>query len=124
MSFFLLCSIFFVTNSLNTGVRILVLSDSCHSGTVIDTTGSGSTKVKASVILISGCADSQFSRDGTKNGVFTENLLKVWNSGKFKGNYTQFHSQIISKMKKDQQPVLSFIGKRNAIFENQIPFTV
>src|ERR1051325_4420860 len=89
------------------GVRIVVLSDSCHSGTVLRAVpafmsggprvramptfvaravqkahaklyrdiqkrhpAAEKTKVKASVLLISGCMDNQFSRDGDENGVF------------------------------------------------------
>ena len=107
------------------GVRIVVLSDSCHSGTVTRgapgrrTRGAGGagdeddvrprqlpmdvaiatekahaalyaklqkeipskrlTSVAATVVLISGCQDDQFSNDGRENGVFTGALLKAWN---------------------------------------------
>jgi hypothetical protein len=102
------------------GVRIVVLSDSCHSGTVTRaaprrlTRGGGGddvrrkqlpievaiatekahaelyaklqreipskrlTSVGATVVLISGCRDDQFSNDGPENGVFTAALLKAW----------------------------------------------
>jgi metacaspase-1 len=42
------------------------------------------TKVKASVLLVSGCMDNQFSQDGARNGLFTGTLKKVWNGGKFR----------------------------------------
>ncbi len=98
------------------GVRILVLSDSCHSGTVTratppweapqpairampadvgqatyrqnkatydaiqrQTPDAESTKVKATVLLISGCQDNQVSLDGSRNGLFTGTMRKVWN---------------------------------------------
>lgn len=44
-------------------------------------------EVKATVLLISGCQDNQLSSDGDFNGLFTANLLRVWNSGKYKKNY-------------------------------------
>ena len=152
------------------GVRILVLSDSCHSGTVtrarVDEAPRGRSKMmppavalrtyrqhqafydkiqldcarvagrastpdpdsalarvavskrltaiandcKASVILISGCQDNQTSMDGDHNGAFTEQLLQVWNHGKFKGNYAQFHSAIKAKMPRTQVPNLFTLG--------------
>jgi hypothetical protein len=98
------------------GVRVVVLSDSCHSGTVtraapgpaldefarpkqlpedvaLATEAANSelyeglqkaipskrlTSVAATVVLISGCQDHQFSRDGRENGAFTAALLKAW----------------------------------------------
>ncbi len=43
--------------------------------------------VDASVLLISGCLDNQLSQDGDVNGLFTEKVLKVWNNGRFSGDY-------------------------------------
>jgi hypothetical protein len=167
------------------GVRVLVLSDSCHSGTVTRARptpmapGAGRSKMmppavamrtydkhkkfyddlqkdvqresqlapqldpdamlaqvnvsgrltdiasacKASVILISGCQDNQTSMDGDHNGAFTEQLLKVWNRGKFKGNYTQFHAAIKAAMPNTQSPNLFVLGP-GAAFVKQHPFTV
>jgi hypothetical protein len=143
------------------GVRILVLSDSCHSGTVTrkipDFVSGGprvramptsvaravqkahaklykelqdahpaaeKTKVKASVLLVSGCMDNQLSQDGAKNGLFTGTLKKVWNGGKFKYGYRKFRDVIVSKMPPDQTPNYFFIGEANANFEKQKPFAI
>ncbi len=153
------------------GVRILLFSDSCHSGTVakaafLNGTSSApktsanpsgvvyrampndiarrvyrdhqkfynglqtkvkkakSATVKASVLLISGCQDNQLSADGTFNGLFTGNLLRVWSNGQFKGNYTDFHKAILRLMPPQQSPNLFRDGSLNATFESQIPFTV
>lgn len=154
------------------GVRILVFSDSCHSGTVtkaafyrtsgklvgLNESPSGlhfrfmppeialrtyrmnrafydpiltnpelkeaRATVEASVMLISGCQDNQLSADGTFNGLFTANLLQVWNEGRFEDSYRRFHSAIASRMPPDQTPNLFMIGERNPQFENEVPFTV
>lgn len=167
------------------GVRVLVLSDSCHSGTVVraappppTSTGpkprlmppyiarqvyadhrkfydqlqrdvmkaakSGAkvdpdaalahvvvsgrltnvaTKIKAAVILISGCQDNQTSMDGDKNGAFTEQLLKVWNKGAYRGNYIKFHAAIRRGLPPTQSPNLFTLGPA-AAFAREQPFSV
>lgn len=143
------------------GVRIVVLSDSCHSGSVLRAipafvsgrprvrampTGvaravqkahaklyqsiqkahpaAEKAKVKASVLLVSGCMDNQLSRDGDENGLFTGTLKTVWNGGKFKQGYRKFRDVIVSKMPADQTPNYYFVGATNPKFEAQVPFTI
>ena len=167
------------------GVRILVLSDSCHSGTVTremvlppppnptqrpkdmpaavamrtyrehqafydklqrdvaDAAGkpvvdpdnalaqvavSGrlsaiADKFDATLILISGCQDNQTSMDGDHNGAFTEQVLKVWNQGGFKGSYASFHAQVKARMPATQTPNLFTLGTAGT-FLTQEPFAV
>ena len=78
---------------------------------------------KPAVILISGCQDNQTSRDGDHNGAFTEQLLKVWNQGGFKGNYAKFHAAIRARMPADQTPNFFTLGAV-ASFVAQQPFSV
>jgi len=156
------------------GVRILVFSDSCHSGTVTKlafyrelggplttATNKGANGViyrymppdaalrtyrnnkqfyeelgkkvkrttsrsafKASVLLISGCQDSQLSADGTFNGAFTAQLLRAWNDGRFKGDYRKFHKSIVRRMPPDQTSNYYYVGEPNPAFESQTPFTI
>lgn len=151
------------------GVRVLVLSDSCHSGTVtrmfdrprLESWSHDDQKVaarllppdvalatyhanqdyydllqskpelkdarkklKASVLLISGCMDNQTSMDGLYNGAFTGTLLKVWNGGAFKGSYKDLRNQIVRRMPADQTPNFYWACKRDSRFEQQTPFTI
>jgi hypothetical protein len=77
----------------------------------------------AAVILISGCQDGQESRDGDHNGAFTEQLLHVWNNGKFEGNYARFHAIITAGMPRSQKPNLFTLGPVSR-FLTERPFTV
>ena len=166
------------------GVRILVLSDSCHSGTVArgippqpetvphqrpklmpesvamrtyrdhkafydklqrdvaaaagkpvvdpDTAlaqvavsgrlSAISAQFKAQLVLISGCQDNQTSMDGDHNGAFTEQVLNVWNHGKFSGNYASFHARVKARMPATQSPNLFALGSAGA-FLAQTPFS-
>ncbi len=156
------------------GVRIFMLSDSCHSGTidrgmleamalrgydgglggaiveerviprivppiVLDRTYKANRSIYdaiqwrnfegqkvaigASVILISGCQDSQTSGDGVRNGVFTEQLLQVWNRGAFRGDLPTFYRQIVAGMPARQTPNYDRAGASDPAFESQTPFT-
>ena len=147
------------------GVRILMVSDSCHSGSVSRVMNSKGelveekpvqgtrgidlergvaifdknkttydatiptnkniakgTDIKATVLLLSGCQDNQQSRDGKKNGLFTEKLLEVYDKGSFAGNYAGLLTGILKLMPANQSPNYSVIGKRNSAFEAAKPF--
>jgi len=143
------------------GVRIVVLSDSCHSGTVLrdipafisggprirampttvvrkvqkahaglyrriqdEHPAAEKTRVKANVLLTSGCMDNQTSLDGARNGLFTGTLKKVWNGGKFRGNYRKLRDVIVARMPPDQTPNYYVVGAANPKFEAQQPFTI
>lgn len=143
------------------GLRILVFSDSCHSGSVTKTavnfemvysqyqpkfmpdeilartylankefydglaTGHiDKDEVSATVKLISGCQDNQYSYDGPFNGAFTSALKKVWGRGKFKGDYSQFHKEIQGILPAYQSPNHMTYGMVNRVFDKQTPFTI
>lgn len=114
------------------GVRILVMSDSCHSGTITkDITLSvernllkGIEKEKgiicqASGILISGCQDKQVSLDGLQNGLFTSKLLEIWNNGLFQGSHRQLRNAIAARMPKSQSPNYFLFGALSTKFSRQ-----
>jgi hypothetical protein len=145
------------------GVRVVVLSDSCHSGTVTrvmpafpvsgrmprirllppkqaakvyrqnaelydsiqrSVPAGERARVKASVLLISGCQDNQYSLDGDRNGLFTENLKRVWRNGKFQGGYRKFRDTIAQRMPTQQTPNYFVVGRPDPFFEAQTPFTI
>ncbi|WP_159600642.1 caspase family protein [Agromyces humi] len=79
---------------------------------------------KATVLLISGCRDDQLSLDGFSNGLFTENLLAVWNDGAWEGGYPEFRETIRARMPDRQQPNYYPVGAANPEFEHSKPFTI
>ncbi len=142
-------------------VRIVVVSDSCHSGSVSRefTFGPPPTGVYrnlpreieeatyernraiydgiqaanpqgddvgigASILLLSGCQDTQLSKDGKRNGAYTERLIEVWNDGAFKGGHLAFQAAIRQLMPSDQTPNFLPTGFPNPLFEAQVPFTI
>jgi metacaspase-1 len=153
------------------GTRILVFSDSCHSGSVnrgiFNVTIPGAVdagmvtpeprtkdlprdiakktyeenkdlydgiqkshpaaetaEVGASVILISGCQDNQLSLDGDRNGLFTQQVLAVWDDGKWVGSHPSFHKAVGAKMPPSQSPNYNPVGAQNAAFEQETPLKI
>ena len=118
------------------GVRILIISDSCFSGTIIRDIHTpsllwGSTSrielegVTASVRLISSSQEYQLSREERENGLFTSALLTVWDNGNFEGNYNDFYNTIINIIPYGVEQVPNHLigGSKNIVFDNSKPFT-
>ncbi len=128
--------LFELWHKFKSGVRILVFSDSCHSGTILraDYGAPARTrrkqrkakgkKVKASVLLISACQDNELAYEGSSNSVFIAELKQVWSNGRFRGGYKAFCDTIGRNMSGTQTPNLYTIGAKNAAFRGQNPFTI
>ena len=81
--------------------------------------------LKATVLLISGCQDNHVSLDGSRNGLFTGTMKKVWNNGKNAYGYRRFRDTIVSRVPPTQSPNYYVTGGAPiAAFERQKPFTV
>src|SRR5262245_22000198 len=154
------------------GTRILVFSDSCHSGSVtraifdeavphvvqaamIDTPtprtkdlpqdvaertyeqnkklyddieashkDGENAEIDATVILTSGCQDNQLSLDGDRNGLFTQQVLAVWDDGKWVGSHPAFHKAVAAKMPPTQSPNYFPVGAKDSSFEKQTPLSI
>ena len=111
------------------GVRILMISDTCNSGTIFRgqarrTDGfalEAPLQINASLIHLAATHDSTNTPGDPGCSVFTNALLKVWNNGSFQGDYTEFLSQIKSLT---SNSVLSQEGPNVATFVRERPFTV
>ncbi|MBW5482772.1 caspase family protein [Streptomyces bambusae] len=75
-------------------------------------------------VLIGACQDNQLASDGSVNGLFTEQLLRVWNKGSFSGDYRDFHRDIQRRMPAIQSPNFYTTGTPSEQFLAQKPFTV
>lgn len=65
----------------------------------------------ATVLLLSGCQDNQYSMDGTNGGLFTQTLLSCLRAGQFKGTYYDLHKLVVQRMPAYQTPNLYIYGR-------------
>ena len=80
--------------------------------------------LRTPVLLLAGCQDNQESQDGVGNGRFTQELLRVWDEGRFQGDWQRLAERIISNMPPNQTPRLTLIGRAPEILAAQSPFVV
>lgn len=80
--------------------------------------------LRCPVLLISGCQDNQQSQDGVGNGRFTQELLQVWDEGRFKGDWRELHRRIVAGMPPAQTPNLMLIGSAPERLAATSPFSI
>ncbi|UWQ36633.1 caspase family protein [Leisingera aquaemixtae] len=84
-----------------------------------------STPVKASVLNMGACKDTQFAMDGAQNGAFTGALLRVWDNGRFKGDYHDLRAATEGQIgSPSQTPQLFDKLVSNPDFTTNRPFTL
>jgi hypothetical protein len=120
------------------GVRILMMSDSCNSGSNYRLMGRDrqpepmrpiidaklTSEMKAQLIHFGGCRDGFTSSGYRMGGAFTMALCDVWDSGKFKGDYKRFLERIANEVTSTQKPQYNEYGPVSPEFRSQKPFTI
>jgi hypothetical protein len=115
------------------GVRLLVVSDSCHSGTMLRDLNFADLQrrlpdprpeIKATVRLLSGCQEDELSWEGSGNGRFTEALKETYADGRFEGDYRTFHRAIEHQLKDRQRPNHVVRGTPDPEYDHQHPFKI
>lgn len=115
--------------------RIVMLSDSCNSGTnyrairdVFTPTPiqplSRTTRavMQAQFIHMGGCRDGFTSTGLESGGVFTTALATTWKDGAFVGNYKTFYEAIVAAVTSGQIPQYNEYGPVTDGFRNEKPF--
>lgn len=123
------------------GVHIIMLSDSCNSGTNYRMRRTVSMKeeavfrpvakitekavnIKAQLIHLGGCRDGFSAAGYHEGGAFTKALCTVWNNGAFQGTLKDLHSKIYDLLKAGQKPQYNEYGPVSDAFRNQRAFTL
>ncbi|HUX07119.1 MAG TPA: caspase family protein [Acidobacteriota bacterium] len=125
-----------IWQSFKPGVRIVMLSDSCNSGTnyrarmnVAESTfmvplDPERAEMQAEMIHIGGCRDGHSSIGYEEGGVFTTAVWETWAGGEFEGDYREFHEGIKSRITTRQKSQMNEYGPVDENFRDQRPFTI
>jgi hypothetical protein len=114
------------------GVRIVLVSDSCHSGTVSRARRARPIAklpdpeigiIRASGLLFSGCSDEQLSGDLPIGGKFTTTMMEVLRALPPGAGWRTLHRQVLQVMPRHQQPQLTFSGPLDPAFIDERPFS-
>lgn len=123
------------------GVRLVMISDSCNSGTnyrlrmtapvneqaIFKPLARRSTRelsIDAQLIHLGGCRDGFGSSGYQHGGAFTIALCEAWENGSFRGNFKDLHSRICDLIRSDQKPQYSEYGPVSDEFRAQRAFEV
>lgn len=123
------------------GVRLVMISDSCNSGTnyrhrmTVPVNEQAifrpmarrlkrELSIDAQLIHLGGCRDGFGSAGYQHGGAFTIALCEAWEKGSFRGNFKDLHSRICDLIKSDQKPQYSEYGVISDEFRVQRAFEV
>lgn len=84
----------------------------------------GLVEVQASVVTLSACDDAQTTPAGLVYSLFTSNILAVWSSGSFSGNYDKFMTALRARSRADATPVLNTYGQSTGGLVSSRPFVL
>lgn len=105
------------------GVRVLIVSDTCHSGTMLPEPASDrGRRIRASVLHLAACTDAGCAFNGDHHGVFTGALLALWQDG-FAGSHLALRDALAPRTHPLQRPVLTRTGAHDIAFLAERPFT-
>ncbi len=117
------------------GVRIVMLSDSCNSGTnyralrtvaslspIVPVDSTAVQSMVAQMIHMGGCRDGFTSSGYVAGGAFTMALATIWNGGAFAGNYQELHTAIVAAVTSGQSPQYNEYGPVADSFRAERPF--
>jgi len=128
-----------VWTSFRAGVRLVMVSDSCNSGTNFRAPDAPSTlaaplralgaaPMQAEMIHLGGCRDGHDASAFRAGGAFTLALCEVWAGGAFTGSYPQLFEQVKARVLApgwtDQTPQYNEHGDVDDAFRGQRPFTI
>ena len=80
--------------------------------------------LRCPVLLLAGCQDNQESQDGVGNGRFTQELLRVWDEGRFDGDWATMIKRIVANMPPNQTPRMTLVGRSPEVLASERPFAV
>lgn len=124
------------------GARILMISDSCNSGTNYRNTGRDHVveptpflpiqpadyrtqeQMDAQMIHLGGCYDGMGSAGYAEGGAFTLGIVRAWSNGNFRGDYQEFLEVVKSYIRSTQTAVYNEYGPVTETYRNQKPFTI
>jgi metacaspase-1 len=124
-----------------TGVRVVMISDSCNSGsnyrgirrvplredTIFRPIAKRQDKdinMKAQLIHLGGCRDGFSSSGYMSGGAFTMALCEVWQNGAFNGSFKDLHTRICEVINSTQKPQYNEYGPITDAFRNARAFAI
>jgi len=122
-------------------VRIVMIRDSCNSGTnyrgiktvsvqedyifrPVARTSRDLVEIKAQLIHLGGCRDGFTSAGYYGGGAFTMALCEAWQNGAFDGTFKELHQKICELITASQKPQYSEYGPVSDNFKNQKAFAI